>query len=46
MVTGGAEFVVSVVVEELLRDGHEVTVYDDLPKGHRRAVTRGGVCSG
>src|SRR2546421_595668 len=28
----------SVVVEELLRDGHEVVVYDNLSKGHRESV--------
>ena len=26
------------MVEELLRDGHEVTVYDNLSKGHRQAI--------
>jgi UDP-glucose 4-epimerase len=38
LVTGGAGYIGSVVVEELLRDGHEVTVYDNLSKGHRQAV--------
>jgi UDP-glucose 4-epimerase len=28
LVTGGAAYIGSVVVEELLRDGHHVTVYD------------------
>jgi UDP-glucose 4-epimerase len=41
LVTGGAGYVGSVVVEELLRDGHHVTVYDNLSKGHRDAVTPG-----
>jgi UDP-glucose 4-epimerase len=38
LVTGGAGYIGSVVVEELLRDGHEVTVYDNLSKGHRSSV--------
>jgi UDP-glucose 4-epimerase len=37
-VTGGAGYIGSVVVEELIRDGHEVTVYDNLSKGHRERV--------
>jgi UDP-glucose 4-epimerase len=41
LVTGGAGYIGSVVVEELLRDRHEVTVYDNLSKGHREAVTPG-----
>jgi UDP-glucose 4-epimerase len=38
MVTGGAGYIGSVVTEELVADGHEVTVYDNLVKGHREAV--------
>ena len=38
MVTGGAGYIGSVVTEELLRDGHDVVVYDNLQKGHRQAV--------
>ncbi len=38
LVTGGAGYIGSVVVEELIRDGHEVTVYDNLSKGHRESV--------
>jgi UDP-glucose 4-epimerase len=41
LVTGGAGYIGSVVVEELLRDDHRVTVYDNLSKGHRQAVTPG-----
>lgn len=41
LVTGGAGYIGSVVTEELLRDGHQVTVYDNLYKGHRGAVTDG-----
>jgi UDP-glucose 4-epimerase len=38
LVTGGAGYIGSVVAEELLRDGHEVFVYDSLYKGHRESV--------
>jgi UDP-glucose 4-epimerase len=41
LVTGGAGYIGSVVVEELVRDGHEVVVYDSLYKGHRAAVVEG-----
>ena len=39
LVTGGAGYIGSVVAEELVKDGHEVTVYDDLSKGHRAAAS-------
>lgn len=38
LVTGGAGYIGSVVVEELLNGGHDVVVYDNLSKGHRDAV--------
>ncbi len=38
LVSGGAGYIGSVVVEELLRDGHAVVVYDNLGKGHLTAV--------
>ena len=38
MVTGGAGYIGSVVTEQLLLDGHDVVVYDNLEKGHRAAV--------
>lgn len=38
LVTGGAGYIGSVVAEELLKDGHEVFVYDSLYKGHRGSV--------
>ncbi len=41
LVTGGAGYIGSVVVEELLRDGHTVVVYDNLVKGHVAAVSPG-----
>src|SRR5882672_9383827 len=41
MVTGGAGYIGSVVTEELVKDGHEVVVYDSLYKGHREAIVEG-----
>jgi UDP-glucose 4-epimerase len=41
VVTGGAGYVGSVTAARLLECGHEVTVYDDLSRGHRRAVPDG-----
>jgi UDP-glucose 4-epimerase len=38
LVTGGAGYIGSVVVEELIRQGDRVTVYDNLFQGHRAAV--------
>jgi UDP-glucose 4-epimerase len=43
LVTGGAGYIGSVVTEQLLNDGHLVVVYDNLSKGHRRAVVDGAV---
>jgi UDP-glucose 4-epimerase len=41
LVTGGAGYIGSVVTEELVRDGHEAVVYDNLSKGHREAIVAG-----
>src|SRR5712692_6630703 len=38
LVTGGAGYIGSVVVEELVRRGHTPVVLDDLSTGHREAV--------
>lgn len=38
VVTGGAGYIGSVCVEDLLNRGHEVTVFDNLTEGHRKAV--------
>jgi UDP-glucose 4-epimerase len=37
-VTGGAGYIGSVCVEELINAGHKVTVLDNLSEGHRSAV--------
>jgi UDP-glucose 4-epimerase len=39
LVTGGAGYIGSVVVEELLHDGHEIVAYDNLAKGHRDSIS-------
>src|SRR5262245_59822700 len=38
LVTGGAGYIGSVVVEQLIKHGHEVVVYDNLSKGHAAAI--------
>ena len=38
LVTGGAGYIGSGVVEELIRSGHRAVVFDSLYKGHRDAV--------
>ena len=37
-VTGGAGYIGSICVEEMLNAGHAVTVFDNLSEGHRSAV--------
>ena len=39
LVTGGAGYIGSVIVEFLVQQGHDVTVLDSLYKGHAAAVT-------
>jgi len=41
LVTGGAGYIGSVVVEELLAQGETAVVYDNLSKGHRESVAAG-----
>ena len=38
LVTGGAGYIGSVIVEELLREGHTPVVFDSLVKGHQTAL--------
>ncbi len=38
LVTGGAGYIGSVVTEELIGEGEQVTVFDNLSQGHRAAV--------
>ena len=41
LVTGGAGYIGSIVAKQLLDAGHEVTVLDNLERGHRNAVAPG-----
>jgi UDP-glucose 4-epimerase len=41
LLTGGAGYVGSIVAARLIDAGHEVTVLDDLSRGHRAAVPSG-----
>jgi UDP-glucose 4-epimerase len=41
LVTGGAGYIGSVVAQQLLGVGHQVTIIDNLSRGHRQAVPKG-----
>jgi UDP-glucose 4-epimerase len=41
LVTGGAGYIGSVIVERLLKQNHEVSVLDNLSKGHKGALSSG-----
>ncbi len=41
LVTGGAGYIGSIVAQQLLGEGHEVVVFDNLERGHRAAVPAG-----
>lgn len=41
LVTGGAGYIGSIVTHQLIQQGEEVTVFDNLQKGHREAVPSG-----
>ena len=40
LVTGGAGYIGSVCVEQMINQGHEVVVFDNLSEGHRKAVDK------
>ena len=42
LLTGGAGYIGSVAAHELIRDGHDVVVLDNLSRGHRSAVPEKG----
>ncbi len=41
IVTGGAGYIGSVVTSQLLDEGHEPVIFDDLSKGHEQAIPEG-----
>jgi UDP-glucose 4-epimerase len=43
LVTGGAGYIGSLVVEQLIEHGHAAVVYDDLSGGHRGAVAEDSI---
>ncbi|MGB8354206.1 MAG: UDP-glucose 4-epimerase GalE [Chthoniobacteraceae bacterium] len=38
LVTGGAGYIGSICVEQLINQGHEITVFDNFTEGHRKAI--------
>jgi UDP-glucose 4-epimerase len=40
-VTGGAGYIGSVMTDVLIEGGHDVTVFDNLSRGHRDAIAPG-----
>ncbi|MBF6589585.1 MAG: UDP-glucose 4-epimerase GalE [Ktedonobacterales bacterium] len=44
LVTGGAGYIGSVIVEELIRGGHQPVVYDSFVKGHASALDASVPC--
>lgn len=46
LVTGGAGYIGSHVLKALLKEGHQVFSYDNLQKGHKKAVTGGKFIEG
>jgi UDP-glucose 4-epimerase len=43
LVTGGAGYIGSIVIEQLVAHGHRAIAYDNLSKGHRAAVAKEAV---
>lgn len=41
LVTGGAGYVGSIIVEQLIEAGHQTLVLDNLSQGHREAIAQG-----
>lgn len=46
LITGGAGYIGSHVVKALGKQGHDLTIYDNLSTGHRQAVTYGELIVG
>ena len=46
LIVGGAGYIGSHVVKELVNQGHDVVVLDSLSKGHRQAVKEGKFIQG